>query len=261
MKADESQKSEQVGAEVAHWQGLPPSAQEWLISQEVHTQVSCSLSHHQITWLLEEWCPQGQNVLVLLMWMSRLLKINKFSSGLFSSRVLHWQCWFKHPITFGLQKLNFWAYTAKDQTPGVDGDSSSKVNVLWWWGGLCMASAQPPLGQWGLPMGSLSHLNKTPVLEQREGYSIAATESQVLSSSQGSSKLCFWAGLMAFPNTAGEEGGKFFPTLAWKSNWGKFCCLDNGILNCSAKARISKKSSLIYRTKERNKSPRICSNA
>lgn len=97
-----------------------------------------------------------------------------------------------------------------------------------------------------LSPSSLKHLNKTSGLGQKVGPSTAAKQNQAWSSLWGTSK-CSWSGLMAFPNSVGEEGGKFFPRLALKSNRGKFCCLDDGILKCLAKARIYKKLSLIYK--------------
>lgn len=139
-------------------------------------------------------------------------------------------------------------------------NSFSKVNLSWW-GLLCMARTWTLMWLWALPTGSLNPLNRTPALEQKVGRSTAAKENQVWSFLWGTSKFYAWSGFMAFPNIVGEEGGKILPILALKSNWGKFCCLDNGILNCSGKVRIYKKLSLIYRTGECNKSLRIFSRA
>lgn len=236
-----------------------PSAQASLGPWEAHILVSCSPSHHGITWLPEEWFPQGQNVLALLMWTFSLLKISKFSFWFVLILGPSLAMFIQASITSGLQRLNFSAYAAEDQTPGrvvihsprsvsPGGDHSAWPVPSPHCGSGLFPWAKPQPPQPDTSLGA-------------EGRIQHNCQSQVWSSSQGSSKFCSWAGLMAFPNTAREEGGKFLPILAWKSNWGKFCCLDNSILNCSVKARIYKKLSLIYRTRKRNKSPRIFSHA
>lgn len=128
--------------------------------------------------------------------------------------------------------------------------SFSGVSVPWW-ETLCLGSTGTPL--WGplwlraLPTGSPHCLSKTSGLGQEVGLSSAANRITFEVSLQGTSKFCSWSDLWPFLLVLERKGKSSFPISLKKSNWGKFCCLDNGILKCLAKARIYKKLSLTYK--------------
>lgn len=103
VKADETGKPEGE-AEVAHWWSLPTHCpRERLEPLKFRFLSSCSPRHHRITWLPEEQCLQGENVLTPLLPTSRLLEISNFLSGLFSGPV--WVMFIQASITSGTEKI------------------------------------------------------------------------------------------------------------------------------------------------------------